>query len=186
VILVSSEHSFPFRLCHPDLAFNTDDFTNYIFAGEISPKSMFELLTGKWGIDPYLANVLIDFYGGHIYDVYRALLRLYSQKENFHTRVTSPGNKVRNCLKWKGNSEKDRENMIEALRQLAITGFYPVEDEKDPIVEIISQNNVGGFVQKSAIIIGLRSNVWDQTEFENGIVPSKQSMRLAIAEVLKN
>ena len=95
---MSSEHSFPFRLRHPDLAFNTDDFTKYIFSGEISPKSMYELLTEKWGIDPYLANILIDFYGGHIYDVYEALLRLYRGKENFHMTVTSPGNKVRNCL----------------------------------------------------------------------------------------
>ena len=98
MILVSCEHSFPFRLRHPDLAFNTDDFTNYIFSGEISPKSMYELLTEKWGIDPYLANILIDFYGGHIYDVYEALLRLYRGKENFHMTVTSPGNKVlHNC-----------------------------------------------------------------------------------------
>ena len=72
------------------------------------------------------------------------------------------------------------------MRELAVSGFYPLEDYLDPIAEAISQNNVGGVIKKFSITIGLRRNVWKKTEFKSGLIPSKQSMRLAIAEYLEN
>ena len=44
---------------------------------------MCELLTIKWEVKPNLAVALIDVYGGHTYDLLRALNRLYLEKEKF-------------------------------------------------------------------------------------------------------
>ena len=98
---------------------------------------------------------------------------------------SSLSNAVDLCLQWKGESEGDRERMRDALRQLATTGFYPIKRRTDPVARVISENNVGGVVKLSSKIIGLRRDVWKSTKLENGIVPSKQSMRLAIAKVLE-
>jgi len=74
--------------------------------------------------------------------------------------------------------------MRETLRLLAVTGFCPIKTITDPIARVISANNVGGVVKEFSTIIGLSQDVWESTECENGIVPSKQSMRLAIAKQL--
>ena len=185
VILVSSEHAFPFRLRDSKLHFNLEHLNGYIYAGEVPPKDMYELLTKQWGVEANLAEALIDHYGGHIYDVYQALSRLCTDKERFWVLDSSLSGNVQNCLHWKGEKEGDKERMADVLRQLAIVGFYPIEHPLDPITKVISENNVGGVVKLSAKTIGLRREGWKNTEFENGIIPSKQSMRLAIAEVLK-
>ena len=74
--------------------------------------------------------------------------------------------------------------MREVLRQLAVAGFAPIEEVDDPIAKVISENNVGGVVSLSSLVIGLRDEVWQSTKFKNGLIPAKQSMRLAIAELL--
>ena len=43
VILVSSDHVFPFRLADPKLGFKLEDMNRFIFAGEVPPDEMFEL-----------------------------------------------------------------------------------------------------------------------------------------------
>ena len=74
--------------------------------------------------------------------------------------------------------------MVEALRQLAVTGFIPIDDYDDPIASVISANSVGGVVMEGSPIIGLPEGVWDSTSYVYGIVPSKQSVRLVIAQQL--
>ena len=83
MILVSSEHVFPYRLRHPEQNFNLIHFNGYIYAGEVPPKDMYDLLTTKWGVDPNLAVALIDVYGGHIYNMKEALSRLYLNNKIF-------------------------------------------------------------------------------------------------------
>jgi hypothetical protein len=184
VILVSSEHSFPFKLLDHRLEFSMSNFNKFIFVGEVSPKDMYQLLTCEWGVGERLAETLIDHYGGNIYDVYQALLQLSADRESFYTVDAIISNQVIRCLKWKGNQDGDHEKMVEALRQLAVTGFCPVDGFDDPIANVISANNIGGLVNKGAVIIGLPVEVWKSTECRHGIVPSKQSVRLAIAEQL--
>jgi hypothetical protein len=75
--------------------------------------------------------------------------------------------------------------MRDTLRQLSVTGFVPLQDIDDSVAKVISMNNVGGVVKSFAKVIGLRQEVWQETEFENGIVPTKQSMRLVIAKMMK-
>ena len=186
MILVSSEHSFPYRLLDPKLDFNLENFNGYIYAGEVPPKDMYELLTTKWGIESEVALALINIYGGHIYDMQNALSRLDLDKEKFRCFFDSNlSDNVLRCLKWKFEDDADKKRMRDTLRQLAETGFVPLMKINDPVAKVISLNNVGRVVKKSGIVVGLRTEVWEQTKFENGIVPSKQSMRLVIAERLE-
>ena len=166
--------------------FNLDNFNGYIYAGEVPPKEMYDLLTVKWGVESNLAVALTNIYGGHIYDIKEALSRLYLDKERFDYFFDSNlSSNVLKCLNWKFENEADKTRMRDTLRQLAVTGFALLEDIDDPIAKVISANNVGGVVKKSGIVVGLNRQVWQQTEFKYGIVPSKQSMRLVIAEILK-
>ena len=184
VILVSSEHNFPSRLKHPDLGFSLNNLSGYLFAGEVAPKDMYQLLITEWGMTSNLAHAFISIYGGHILDTYQAVVRLEEEKERFWTLDSGMTNSVIKCLSWKGNEGGDDKRMCDALRQLATTGFYPIEYVDDPVARAISQFGVGGVVCRSSDIIGLEPTVWDSTPFENAIIPSKQSMRLAIDKVL--
>lgn len=185
MILVSSEHVFPYRLRHPEQNFNLANFNGYIYAGEVPPQDMYDLLTTKWGVEPNLAVALIDVYGGHIYNMKEALSRLYLEKQKFWFLDSNLSDDVLRCLKWKGEKVEDNLRMRDTLRQLSVTGFVPLPDIDDSLAKVINENNVGGVVKCTANVIGLRPEVWQQTEFENGIVPSTQSMRLVIAEMLK-
>jgi len=141
---------------------------------------MYKLLTTKWGVRENLALALIDHYGGHIWDTYLALNRLNSHREEFRALVPQLGQGVVKCLKWEGN----KEQMKMTLCQIAESGFSPLSDQDDPIAEVISKNNVGGVVQSGYSTVGLPFDAWGKNKI--GLVPSKQSMRLAIAEVLED
>ena len=177
---------FPYRLSHPELNFNLLNLKKYIYAGEVPPKDMYQLLTVKWEIEPNIAVALIDIYGGHIYDVKEALVRLHSEKENFDYFFDSSAyTDVLQCLNWKFIKKSDNVRMRSILKQLAISGFFPLEDIGDPVAEVIGRNNVGGIIRKSGTTIGLNRQVWANNSFAYiGIVVSKQSMRLVIAEIL--
>lgn len=49
VILISSDHSQPYRLSSPKLAFNRYNLNGSQFAGEVPPYDMMKLLIGEWG-----------------------------------------------------------------------------------------------------------------------------------------
>lgn len=184
IILISSDYAFPFRLQDSRLSFNINNFDKFICAGEVPPKDVYKLLTTQMGVADNLAIAFIDHYGGHIWDIYKAIDRLATLKENFWALSSLMEVGVVNCLDWKGVDDGDMKKMQEALCQLAVTGFFPVEKIDDPICRVMSENNVGGVVSLSSVVVGLPVDVWKRTEFEHGLVPSKQSMRLTIAKVM--
>ena len=59
------------------------DLTGFIFAGEVPPYKMYELLTTRWGVGHNLAVALIDHYGGHIYSTLLKLEELNSIGDHF-------------------------------------------------------------------------------------------------------
>ena len=178
VILTSSEHVFPYSL--RDLGYNLLDITGFIYAGEVPPDKAFELLTKKWCVGHNLAVALIDHYGGNLYDISEQLIQLKRKGENLDARSQVQANAVLKCLKFDG----DKRHMRELLTQLAENGFAPICDVQDPEAEVISKFNVGGVVQRqNATVIGLPVAVWGKHRL--GLVPSKQSIRLVIAEVLE-
>ena len=64
-LFTSSEHAYPYKLDR--IGFNQADLKNVIFAGEISPKEMRELLVSRLGMGDRLADGFLSAFGGHIY-----------------------------------------------------------------------------------------------------------------------
>jgi hypothetical protein len=52
VLLVSSEHSYPFHLSV--VPFNLANISKHVFAGDVPPRDMFTLLTTHWGMGPHV------------------------------------------------------------------------------------------------------------------------------------
>ena len=100
-------------------------------------------------------------------------------KEDFYSFDANLSAIIAKCFKDK----IEKNEMIATLQQLAERGFVPLQDRDDQIAEVISKNNVGGVVAKSALNVGLPKSVWN-CDFKFGLVPSSQSMRLLIAEYL--
>ena len=179
MILLSTEHAFPDRLKHARLEFVTADITDFIFAGEVPPSKMYELLTTRWGMGHNLAVTLIDHYGGHIYDIVSQLEYLNRQGEDFVTVSQAQTDDVQRCLDF----DSDKKRMRELLTQIAKKGFAPLSKRQDREAEAISKYNVGGLVQlQGATVIGLPFDACGKHRI--GLIPSKQSIRLIIAEVL--
>jgi len=147
---------------------------------------MYKLLTNVWKIESEFAIALIDIYGGHIWDVYQALMSLKEDKKDFKFLNPSLTTSVQKCYDCKFDDFEDHNRMIKSLEQLAKEGFCPLESrDDDPIGKVISNYGVGGIVSSKSIVIGLDMKVWEKyPDCKYGIVPSKQSMRLAIAEYI--
>ena len=79
------------------LKFKTVDITDFIFAGEVPPYKMYELLTTRWGVGHNLAVTLIDHYGGHIYNIVSQLEYLDRQGEDFVTTSEAQTDGVQMC-----------------------------------------------------------------------------------------
>ena len=181
VILVSSEHVFPFRLADRRLGFNPEDITKFLFAGEVPPNEMYKLLTEEWKLSVNLSLALISLYGGHIYNIYKALMRLREMKSRFYPFEATLSSNIAKCFK----KEVDKEILISTLKSLSETGFSPLVDIDESVAEVLSRHNVAGVVIKSSLNIGLPDSVWgDGCKY--GLVPTSQSTRLLIAKYLFN
>ncbi len=176
---MSSEHVFPFRLADPRLGFNLKDINEFLFAGEIPPKEMLKLLTTVWKLTDTLALALVNLYGGHLYDIYLALIRLRKLKTRFTPFIANHSAGIAKCFK----ENVDKKLLVDTLKLLAEAGFAPLKDQDDPIAEVLSKHNVAGVVMQTSLNVGLPDRVWDG-ENEYGLVPSSQSMRLLIAKYL--
>lgn len=190
VIMASPEYGFPYKLERNGL--NRKDISGILFAGEIPPKSMWELLVTKVdnttgtskpviGMGENLARMLIDSHGGHFLDMQNAVENLLVKKEFFSAvdSFNSISNGIKKCMRQYGNT-------TQILRQMAQRGFAPVDEYDDPAVQMIVTMNIGGIVQRSkSILIGLSDLIWiDYPNFEYGLVPTSESARILIAELV--
>jgi hypothetical protein len=167
-----------------------------IYVGEISPKQAYDFTTRQLKLEKHLAIALVNRFGGHIYDMYRAIESLHYDGEDYVDNSALDMSNVLACLELSGinltgikeNEEELKERMRRVLKQLAVKGFAFVEGKipfKDPIAECISFNNVGGVVNKGSLVIGLRDEVWvEDIALETGLIPSSQSIRIIIAKAL--
>ena len=170
---------FPFRLADPRLSFNLKDITEFIFAGEVPPNEMYKLLTDEWKLSNNLSLALISLYGGHIWDIYQALMRLRESKEDFYPFDANLSGNIDSCF----DSGKDNEKFVEYLKLLSEKGFAPIKKRNDAVAEVLSKHNVAGVVMKTSLNIGLPKSVWSDG-CKYGLVPYSQSTRLLIAECL--
>jgi hypothetical protein len=130
---VSTEHVFPFRLADVRLGFNLKDIKHFLFAGEVPPNEMYKLLTQEWKLSENLALAVINLYGGHIYDIYSALMILRKVKQKFVPFSSNLSANIGMCFAGK----EDKKQLIKYLTQLAENGFVPLMKRRDSVAEII-------------------------------------------------
>jgi hypothetical protein len=168
--LSSSEHLFPFKL--KKLGFNSNDLSQLLFFNEISPRDGYDLLVKDWGVGERLAICLLSVYGGHVYNISKAINELAISSENF-TAPLSPSatSDIITILKNnKGFIENSRNinsnsDVVKALKSLAEKGFYAIEEysvssEVESLEEQFSRLNIAGVVYRHSIVPGLSEEVW--------------------------
>ena len=96
VVLISSEHGYPFKLAKAGL--NLVDIKNIIIAPEVPPVDMFKMLTGHWGMGHRLARLFVATYGGSIDAVYTALGNLINNRKQFYPLRTTSVPGIGNCM----------------------------------------------------------------------------------------
>jgi hypothetical protein len=140
---------------------------------------MLQLLSSQWDVGPHLSAALLAHHGGHVWDSYQALVRLWKRREAFTALDSKKFGYVQACLAWEGGG---KSKMRQTLQLLAEKGFAPLEGWNDPIAQELSEQGVGGMVLRSSLVVGLPPDAWGTSTI--GLVPITQSMRLAIATVL--
>ena len=180
VLLVTSEYSFPHRLQH-DNFFNTDNLTDTFFAGEVPPAAMRALLQDVWGVGPRLSDVMLAYFGGHVYLASRALRKLAVSLDGFKCESVAPklaSHSLSVCLQ----PREDAAPMQAMLRTLAAQGFAPVENASDASAQRISRANLGGLVDTAATVVGLPEALRGGADY--GVVPASHFMRHLIVKAL--
>jgi hypothetical protein len=174
VILSSSEHSFPFKL--KKLNFNSDDLSLLLFFNEVSPRDCYDLLVKKWGVGENLAIALMSVYGGHLYNISKAINGLALSNGNFITPLSSRASAdiltlLEDNYGYAGKSSKTlrwNSNVVVALKSLAEKGFYAIdkprvnrEGEPESLVEQFSHLYIAGIVERNSIVPGVPHEMWD-------------------------
>lgn len=170
-LIVTSEYSFPYRLEH-DGFFNTSNFTQCFFAGEVPPAEMRALLMEGWGMGPRLSDVFLAFYGGHVHMASRALTGLGNKLDKFDCESVAPelaSHHISVCLR-----SRETGHMRDMLYALAERGFAPVKDAENACMKMLSQANLGGLVRTSATVVGLPEELRGGEEY--GVVPASHFM----------
>ena len=120
-----------------------------------------------------------------MFDAYNAVKKLGLQKSAYDQYspwvVSLEPDALAKCLALVGESKGDRTRMKKALVSLATTGFAPINSQvSDIMAEMISACNIGGVVTLGATVVGLPPKKLT-TDASEGLVPSKQAIRLLIA-----
>ncbi len=180
VLLASSEYTYPYRL-KKELGFNLANIGKTVFAGEIPPGRMRELLVEKWGLGPGLSELCLAAYGGHVLYTDMALSKLLLQKQDFAAEDVCPPtvySGIVECLE----AEAELPGMTDLLRKVAVFGFAPIDESSDPRADMMVKKNVAGFVVQGSLVVGLPRAVWGSANY--GLIPASQQVRLMIGKIL--
>jgi len=180
-LLSASEHAYPSRLRM--LCFNDLNFEMRIYAGEVPPNSMRELLHA-WGLGPRTTNLLMAHYGGHIHYTRMALKRLARSKEEFLPQTLGPLQAImRGCVEAMEEDPKAEQ----LLSELAIYGYAVIRGGRmdDETAEVICRNNVGAVVLADKYVVGLRDEIIQQHTNKAILVPTCQAARCIIMSILQ-
>jgi hypothetical protein len=187
VIMASSEYAYPYLLERNGL--NLNDISAVLFAGEIPPKSMWELLVTKKkkigssnqpviGMGKNLARLLIASYGGHFLRMSLALESLTTEQEHFTIDMSL--NPIFENITTVLERYPRKGSMY--LWQMAECGFS-VAKTTDRVVEMIVRSNIGGIITKqNSKVVGLPTTIWKQGV--TGLVPTSESARNVIAIIV--
>ena len=151
---------------------------------DVPPAGAFKLLTEEWHVRPHLATALINHFGGHVLSLARAISSIAFDKQQyevFQTYGPSVFGFVTDCIKSAQEDDALKNRIIPALKQLAMTGFFPLE-KGDDLGKLIAKHGVGGFVPCSTKIPSLSVEV---RKGMSGMVPSLELVRMVIAKELE-
>jgi hypothetical protein len=187
VIMASTEYTYPAILEANGL--NLDDISDICFAGEIPPKSMWDLLVTKTntagnkviGMGENLANVLMGSYGGHFLRVMSAVD--YTRKKKDVATVEACLNVIRAGVN--ACYQNDEIETLRLLRGMAQSGFVLVSDPDQSTVKMIVKRNLGGIVSRErAVLVSRPESAWQGNESNEkyGLVPASESTRLVMAQ----
>jgi energy-coupling factor transporter ATP-binding protein EcfA2 len=192
VVLATSEHAYPYQLEQAHL--NLMDLSRVIVAGELSPKDSWRLLVNATyppgivkgeegstiiGMGSRLARLCLAAHGGHVLQIKNAVELLSIKRSRVEVLGTMQGASaaIKECLRAPGGRH--------LLHGMAEKGFVAVDTPDLQIVEMIAKVNVGGVVSRErSVVVGLDESLWQETTCDYGLLPSTQSMRLAIARQL--
>ena len=156
----------------------------FIITGDVPPNETYKLLK-QWDVKDNLAIALIEHYGGHLYDIEQALHRLHDKKKLFRTFRSESFDNVNKCLDHKFEYQREYDKMVEMLQELAEKGFCVVEEPYYNIAKVISEANVGGLIVPITTVYGLPEEEFG-TDWGYALIPTQQSMRLAMIKVLQD
>lgn len=198
VFLASSEYAEPYRLTA--LGNRNDHFTRMVLVPEVPPKEMRELLERKWGMGPNLASAIMAVWGGHVWAVCEGISMLLETKDEFaaidNLVAFSAGAKdgASQCLVADTGAPEELAAMTpegrtltgmrDLLRDIAVTGYAPLESRRDPRAELVGRLNVGGLAIRGTLAPGVPRAAWAGSH-ESIVVATNQAMRLLLATELR-
>ena len=172
VIMATSDYGFPFTL--KQIGYNRNHISQSLVLSDVSPSDTLRLLS-TWGVRPSLAYMLVDIYGGHILQISRALVDLYRNKEDAEINrsfIEGLGDQLIACIN-ESKEKRIHKKVMEALYTLMQTGFFAC-DFDDPVADLITKNNIAGFIGDRAVVPGLSKKV---RRNQAGLIPSSQMIR---------
>jgi hypothetical protein len=189
VIFAASEYSEPYRLSA--LGFKNDHFSRTVLMPEVSPKDMRDLLERKWGMGPNLATAFMSVWGGHIWATFHGLSLLASENASFsaiENPIAFSSDAVRGAM-YCVRAEKSVKlqgmgGMSGMLRDVAVHGYAPFDDDDDTRVKLISERNVGGVVMRLTRAPGVPLAAWSDPMRKTIVVATNQAMRMLLATEL--
>lgn len=179
-MLVTSDYSFPFQLLNPKLHFQIEDIQQFIYANELSPKDIYQLLTEKWKVKYNLAKVLVELYGGQIWHIYQSLQRIESNVIRFSLYDVAISENINECLDLEDNPMP----MVKILRELSEKGFVIISKHNSHLVASLTHYHIAALVNARCHLIGYPH--YFSSDKEIAIIPTSQMMRMIIAKALIN
>lgn len=197
-MLASSEHDLPARL--RALGYNTGHISGTVFAHEVPPAAMKQLLTGTWGCGEHLATALLSLYGGHVLYASAAVRELATAASPAAVEGCAALGSIihvpSECLSVEalaaagvaeGKRAELRQRVLVLMRALVADGFVPLDDDEDKAVQVISLANAGWVVPRYATAGGVPPEAWDARTSSGKqptcvLVPSSYIVRLLMAE----
>ena len=155
------------------MKFNTDDLDRLLFFNEVSPQDCYDLLVNGWGLGQNLAVSLLNVYGGHLFNISKAINALALSNGTFTTPLSprATADIVHTLRKNNGYLEDEtidwNSKVVKVLSSLAEKGFYAVKEpnigqeaEPESLEEQLSQLNIAGVVERKSVVPGIPKEMW--------------------------
>lgn len=179
VVLVSGTDGMPVRLEDKWIDDNTRIPYNMVI-GETDPAEMLATLK-ELGVGEQLRHLLVSVYGGHIWDIRNAVLKLDIKPGRRSMVRWGPASYIKAAFAdWEAVGG-DRARLVEVLEELARRGFCPLEPT-DKIGRLLTKHYLCTYLVEGAVEFFVDPAV---RQGRCGVVPSTQLVRVHIPGVLQ-